>query len=347
MIGQFADPFQPRYNGHRGRLVRWVGHELVELDSPQLRVIVSPTRGAEILEIRAKSHDLDLLWHGHPDVVSNRGGRMSTTLGKGNFLDDFAGGWQEILPSAQFPVEYRGALLGQHGEAALLPWSWRVIEDEPARIVIEFSVELRRLPLRLVRRMTVQDERLRFDEVVENLGRTPIAVQWGHHIALGGPIIGAGARWSLPRDAPFAVQDEGPGSRLAAGTGRWPVASDSGGEPIDLATLPTDNGTHQTVILGPLDVGRAELDNDDLGLRIRVDWDPAVYRYCWMWTVAGGLPDWPFWGRQRLATIEPFTSPLVPLDQCVDRGEALSLAAGERRASWTEFSVTTLERNAR
>ena len=103
------DPFIRRAFGHYGRLALWEGHEIIEMTSPEIHLKVSLTRGAEILELRSKKLDLELLWHGQEDIVRNREGVQSTQAPMGNFLDHFSGGWQEVLPNAQYPVDYKGA----------------------------------------------------------------------------------------------------------------------------------------------------------------------------------------------------------------------------------------------
>ena len=337
-----GDPFESRARHHRGRVINWEGHELIELESPELKVVVSTSRGAEILELRTKHLDLDLLWHGHPDVVRNVGGTATTPLPQGNFLDDFAGGWQEILPSAQFPVEYRGARLGQHGEAALLPWSWQLVTDSPDELVIRLSVELRRTPIRVTREMTLRGGALRFEESVENLAATPIDIQWGHHIAFGGPAVGPGTVLSMPAGAGVTIPgDESPSNRFNAGQTCWPHAVGRNTDTTRLDVLPADDGTDGTFVVGPLAIGTAAIRNDELPLVIELDWDATVFPYCWTWMVLGGHPDWPLWGRHRLVTIEPFTSPLTSLTSAVENGQSLVVPANGTCTAFLQVRVDT------
>ena len=41
------------------------------------------------------------------------------------FLESYAGGWQELFPSADEPCTYRGHDIGYHGEVAAIPWQVR------------------------------------------------------------------------------------------------------------------------------------------------------------------------------------------------------------------------------
>jgi len=324
--GLIRDPFARRENGCRGRLVRWEGHELIELENAQLLVRVSLTRGAEILELRDRRTDRDILWHGHDDVVRNRGGVPSVNLKDGNFLDHFSGGWQEVLPSAQFPSSLHGAAQGVHGEAALLPWDWKLVADDAGQVCVELSVRLRRYPLTLMRRMTLERDTatLTITEELVNESAVVLAVAWGHHLCLGGRMADPGTRLHLPEGTRLIVPDS-----LTASTGfrpgesSWPHVAAADDGRTDLRRLPDSNGTDGTVIAGPMTQGHAAVDNPVVDLRIDLTWDAELFPYCWSWMVWEGHHEWPLWGRERFITLEPFTSPLIPLDQAADLGATL------------------------
>jgi hypothetical protein len=61
------------------------------------------------------------------------------------------------------------------------------------------------------------------------------------------------------------------------------------------------------VFLTDLDAGWAELANPALGLGIRLDWDPAVFRWVISWQPFGGARAMPLRGAYGLG-IEPWTS---------------------------------------
>ena len=43
------------------------------------------------------------------------------------FLENYAGGWQELFPSAGDPCTYRGEPIPFHGEVATLPWELEIL----------------------------------------------------------------------------------------------------------------------------------------------------------------------------------------------------------------------------
>ena len=335
------DPFIRRASGHYGRLALWEGHEIVEISSPEIHLKVSLTRGAEILELRSKRLDLDLLWHGHEDIVRHRPTVQSIEAPIGKFLDHFSGGWQEVLPAAQYPIEYKGAPIGSHGEVALLSWEFRILEDSVDSISVEFSVNLRRFPLRLVRIMTLRNGQLRFDESVENVSGEEVEFQWGQHLVIGGPFIDPGMEIiAQPGERIEIPNYPGPTYRYKVQSeSEWPSAIDSSGATVDASIFGEDDGTDGHLILGPMKEASVIFRNHTLATDIRVLWEKKVFPYCWIWMVLGGIKEWPLWGRERLITIEPFSSPVISLTEAIEQGSALRLGAHESMNSWVSFEV--------
>ena len=336
------DPFTRRASGHYGRLALWEGHEIVEMTSPQIHLKVSLTRGAEILELRSKRLDLDLLWHAQEDIVRYREGIQSTQAPSGNFLDHFSGGWQEVLPAANFPVDYKGASFGAHGEVALLSWDYRILEDSEKTISVEFSVNLRRMPLRLIRIMTLTNGELRFDESVENLSGEEIKFQWGQHLVIGGPFIDPGMEIIVDTGEPIEVPNF-PGSTYRFTPDRksnWPNALDSTGQIVDVSTFGANDGTDGHIILGPMSNSAVTFRNKTLKTDITLEWDKKTFPYCWIWMVLGGIKAWPLWGKERLITIEPFSSPVITLTEAIEQDKALQLSGHQSIKSWVSFTLS-------
>ena len=106
------------------------------------------------------------------------------------FLETYAGGWQELFPSADEPCTYRGHDIGYHGEVAAIPWQVRA--DGPLSLVC--TIDCRTAPFRLERRLTLVADapQLRVDERVSNTGHEDWECTWGHHLVLGPPFVAAG-----------------------------------------------------------------------------------------------------------------------------------------------------------
>src|SRR5579875_3106094 len=112
---------------HGCRLAAYDQHGLchVTLENSALRVTVLPDKGTDIVELRLKRRDLDVLWTSPTGIRDPRTTRPSSE-GTGAMMDFYEGGWQEILPSGGPPSSHLGATWGQHGESTTLPWEVRV-----------------------------------------------------------------------------------------------------------------------------------------------------------------------------------------------------------------------------
>lgn len=309
----------------------WEGHEVVVMENAWVRLMVSLTRGAEILEFRDKVSDEDLLWHGHPDIVANRGGIQSTSSPSGVFLENFAGGWQEVFPTGGDPTSYKGASFGQHGEVALLPWRMAILEDSPAVLVVEFSIALRRMPLALSRTIEIRADQpkvvLRGKATNRSDERLPF--MWGHHISIGGAWAASGVEMEVATGERMTVPDyDWPGYRWQKGDYQWPNVLRSDGVKEDATVLSDDDGSQGHLIFGPMAEGRVSLVSAELGRRVSFEWPVEVFPYAWCWFVYGGGEGWPLWKQHRLITVEPFTSPVEDFLELVEGGMAPVIDGG-------------------
>ena len=159
--------------GCRIREFRFHGLRCVSLENQTLRVSVVADKGADIYEFLHKPTDTEFLLR-TPLGLQALGPVLPTIqLREGNFTDFYEGGWQELFPVAgDFPAEHKGAQFGQHGEVALLPWSYRIEEDSPERVAVKFTVITSRTPFLLERTMILEDDApvLKLRERVVNEG---------------------------------------------------------------------------------------------------------------------------------------------------------------------------------
>ena len=102
----------------------------------------------------------------------------------------------------------------------------------------------------------------------------------------------------------------------------WPQAQLRDGGEVDLSEIPGEEAqSHDDVYLTDLDGGWAEVVNDALDLRVRLDWDPAVFRWIISWQPFGGARAMPLAGAYALG-VEPWVS-----------GGDLAAAVGRRRGA--------------
>jgi galactose mutarotase-like enzyme len=306
--------------------------EFVVLENERVRTEVWLTKGADILELRYKPADLNVLWRGDRELYDS-GSYVAPASGGGAFIDYFTAGWQEVFPNGGVPCEFAGAHLGQHGEVALLPWRCAVLRDDPACVEVEFSVRTHRTPFSLVRRMRLDagGAKLVLDETITNLGGQPLPFMWGHHPGFGPPFLEPGCEIAVAGGT-IAVphRPARPGARLVSGArSGWPVATTADGGEVDLGVFPgLDTHCDDDFCVEDVEAGWVTLRNPRLGLTVRMDWNTEVFPHLWCWYVAAGSADHPFYGGLTQLALEPFSSPIGSLVENVERGSVQTLDAG-------------------
>jgi hypothetical protein len=299
------------------------GWRAVTADDGRLRVTVLPEKGAEIYELVDVESGIDVLfkapWGLQPPGSPPREGWDGHA-----FLENYGGGWQELFPSANDPCTYRGAAIPFHGEVASLPW--RAEQDGDSLVL---SVDSRLTPLRLERRMRLEDGSLVLDETATNRSTEPVHLVWGHHCVVGAPFLEAGCLIDVPARTIVTLPDLWeetarlePDQRSA-----WPNARLRAGGSVDLRLVPgPEEGSHDDVYVTDLDGGYAEVTNPRLGLAFRLDWDVEVFRWVIVWQPYGGARAMPLTGAYALG-VEPWVSRL-DLERAVAAGEAIELPGG-------------------
>ena len=305
------------------------GWRELPLESEELRVVVLPDRGAEIVELLHRPSGVDPLfrapWGLDPPGSPARAGSDGHA-----FLEVYAGGWQELFPSVNDPCTYRGRAIPFHGEVATLPWDCARDGDS-----LRCTVRCRETPFLLERVMRLEDASLVVEERVRNEGREPAHFVWGHHCVLGPPFLEAGCRLHVPARRIETIPEMWEETaRLEPGQREtWPQARLRRGGTADLTVVPgPEEGSHDDVYLTDLYGGWAAVENPRLGLAFRLEWDPAVFHWLISWQPYGGARAMPLAGSYALG-VEPWVTRLN-LEQAVGAGEAFELEPG------TEFATT-------
>lgn len=316
------------------------GHPAIRLENDLLRVAVLPGKGADVCEFVHRPSGVDFL------LKTPAGLRPPGPRPPADFLENYEGGWQELLPNANDACQYRGAQIPFHGEVALLPWDWVVERDDEAESAVRLTVRCRQTPFRLERvmRLRQREPALELVETLTNDSPSPADFVWGHHLVLGGSFLGAGCRLELPASLLVTPEElyEPATARLAPGQREpWPWARGrrpGDAQRIDLRAIPGPEAhTHDDAYLTGLAQGYAAVTNPRLALTFRLEWDPQVFPWVVLWQPYGGADLPPLTGIYGLG-LEPWTS-RFNLEQAVRHGQARTLEGGQSLTTTLRASV--------
>lgn len=243
--------------------------------------------------------------------------RASQSIGYGDpkldWLSEYRGGWQLLIPNAGAACVVDDVPLPFHGE-----WSrTRVTVTERAtdRVVMVAGT---RLPVVVEREVRVVRDpaRLLVRTSVSNASDRAVRFVWGEHPAFA---VDHGDVIDLPAAAVLDVD--------GAPVGDWPPVTDGGRlDRID-TTVPTES----VYFLVGLTAGWAALRRRDVGIALA--WDVADFPAIWLWHEIASA-GFPFYGRTSLVAIEPASCwPGDGLAGAVARGQALTLPPRQTRST--------------
>jgi hypothetical protein len=203
------------------------GHTALFLENERIRVGIFPEKGADIFEFSYESE-------GRSEMIqflmqTPWGLKPPSTQSPLDFLENYEGGWQELFPNASEGCQYRGQDIPFHGEVALLPWQFEILQDDPNETALHLSVACKQTPFRLDRvlRLRRGESRLLIQEKVTNISDESCEFVWGHHIVLGGNFLEDGCLVDMPAHQIFTpdVLYEPLTARLEERqTETWPLA---------------------------------------------------------------------------------------------------------------------------
>ncbi len=99
---------RPRNYGCRITEFTYMGYEALTLQNESLRITLLPGKGSDIIEFLYKPLDVDFMWLSKPGLRPAGWGAGTGADPNSQFLDNYPGGWPEILPNFGDPCQYRG-----------------------------------------------------------------------------------------------------------------------------------------------------------------------------------------------------------------------------------------------
>lgn len=312
------------------------GIRAVRIENDLLAATVLVDKGADIYELIHKPSGVDVLWKSPWGLRPIGKGFATAAKSETAWLENYAGGWQEIFPSGGGPCEYKGVELNFHGEASTLGWDFGIAE-EPDAVELRLGVRLMRSPFRLERTMRIEsgEPSLLLRERVTNESRETIDYMWGHHPAFGAPFLSGACR--IDTNAATLIGDDlyrSGLSPIAPGTAcAWP-AGGRDGRSTDLSVVP--GADERRTMLGYFadyegDDAWYAITNRELGFGVGLVWPKAAFPHAWLWQEMHASAGFPWYGSAYVMAIEPGTShPGQGLVAVMEKtGTHRSLAPGE------------------
>lgn len=284
---------------------------MIVIQNEHFVVTLNEHLGGEISQVSFGGIDLLASY----DWSSPVGRSRSSTYGseKLDWLSDYRGGWQLLIPNAGAACEVNGVPLPFHGE-----WSRthvKVVEHSSHRVVMTSGT---RLPLTVTREVQVVSNppRVLIGTSVHNTTDENAKFIWGEHPAF---VVESGDAIDLPK-SDLRNSD---GNQI----GSWPRRMDGGR--LDLVT--TEHPHEAVHFLTDLPNGWAALRRSAIGVALA--WDVNDFPHAWIWHEIGSS-GFPFYGRASLVAIEPASSwPGTGLATAIERGQAFELSPDERRST--------------
>ena len=340
-----------RNYGCRFKEIIYKGYKSLIVENEKLRLLILLEKGSDIVEFLYKPLDIDFLWKSPIELNGNSRNPVTKEYQAGNFLDNYEGGWQEILPSFGAPHNYKNTGMGVHGELFSLPWDYTVIKDDVYEVKLKLFVRMRRVPFFVEKIINIKSGNsfVDFEESIINEGTQNFKFMWGHHPAFGKPFLDNNCVIDLPDDL-FGKTNRihiSPTDIMPIDKDlKWPDIVDKNGKEIDLSRImPIDAKTDFRVYLEGFKEGWYAITNLSSNAGFGLCWDKKIFRYLFIWFSYGGWLDAPFYGRCYTIALEPQSSIPDDLEEVIKLKRELELKPKEKIT--TNYTAIAYKTNGR
>ena len=309
----------------------YYGFKALIIENEKLRLLVLVDKGTDIVEFLYKPKDIDFMWRAPLWLNGLNRNPLTKLIEKGNFLDFYEGGWQEILPNINLPTNYKNTSLGFQGELMFLPWNYEIVYDSVYKIKIKFFVRMSRTPFFVVKYMTLRSYSsfVEFEEIIKNEGDEEFKFMWGQHPAIGKPFLDENCVIDLPKDVIGYTSDVAMSENNILPLGKefnWPIIRDVKNSELDLSKVMSPNiKTAFCIYLQNLRSGWFGITNLKKKVGFGMRWDVEIFKNLWIWFVYRGYYGFPFFGKTYNIAIEPWSAVPGDLDEVIKLNRELSL----------------------
>lgn len=330
------------------RVYEWTYKRLkvVTLENEKLRISLLPHKGSDIVEIRYKLKDVNVLL-----VLPFK--FLLTPLppsSKGAFFDYYEGGWQDVIPTAgEANFKLRGVEWGTHSESSLIPWEYSMDEFDN-EVNVKLSTELIRYPFKMEKVIKLKRDSNSFEvcERVINVSDESLEYMWLQHIMFSKPFLSNDCKINIPAKT---IITHGPPdfsdlSFLKPGiSSEWPYGVTKEGKRVDLTTLPNHTcKIYDIAYITDLEEGRFSILSPSYRLAFEMRFSKEIFKYLWLMYVFGGPLEYPWYGKVWTLGIMPCTSyPACGLLRAIENGTARILKGNS--SIETRFTIKISEVN--
>lgn len=302
----------------------------VRLGSPDFLIEMDLDRGCEMTFLGSNTRNVLASYDWDAPVPAS----LSTSYGDHvlDWLSEYRGGWQTLVPNAGDPCAVEGIPLPFHGE-----WSRArvtVVNREEYGITVQSGL---RLPLVARRSISVDpnNRAVTIKQSITNVGSSQTPYVWGEHPAFA---LSPNARLHIPAGSvrSAAVRVGTHQDVLVDAEGSWPTMPGAGDTPIDLSIVPAQP-TERLCYLPDIVGGWAVLEDSDIS--VALSWDVSAFPHIWLWQEIGGN-GFPWFGRSAITAVEPqSTWPANGLAAAIETGQAQWLDPGQSTDAWMTVAI--------
>ena len=299
------------------------GLRAVVLENNLLRVVVLPESGAKIWQITYKPLDADLLWN-NPRIPPAR------LASNPRYDDVWSGGWDELFPNDEVSV-IEGEVYPDHGELWTTAWDAEpLLGGDRAGVRLRCITPISAIEVEKVIWLCPNQSRIEFEHRFTNRGTGPFPFLWKLHPAMA---VSPRHRIDFP-PMKVTLEPAFPGTLAGvAGIGRWPFVKTAASE-VDLRRVMPVEARQLYFFYGTDMKGNwCALTNSENGLACAWQFDPEVFRCCWLFATYGG------WRSYNVAVLEPCTGYPLSFEAMKAAGRHRNLAPGGTLKTSVQFLV--------
>lgn len=262
---------------------------MITLHSDAFDVLVSPDRGADIVQVTDRATSVPILAASPTGQVSAP--RLASSDSTVQWINGSPGGWQLLAPNAGPHCVHDGVCLGFHGGAAVVRWS---VLEQP-ETAASLATNLLAVPLQRNRRFELNGCELTLTDTITNLSPDPTSTRPALHPALGSRFLDE--RSDIVVHAETVITDaDTPGSLAAADVVGGPREILTPGPVPHSIALP-GLGSREALFAAltdfQADAANATFASPTHGFGTRLSWDPSIYANAWLWMEANAGSGWP------------------------------------------------------